>query len=531
MSEQNTITTSTRFAQILSILHKHHIQKGMDPVKFRMILEDLGPTFVKIGQIMSTRQDLFSQRYCKELMKLRSQATPMPFSQIQEIIDETYDNQFYEYFTSIDEVCLGSASIAQVHAATLRTGEKVVLKIQRPKIYEWMERDVALLRKAVRVLNLSDIVSSVVDLNMVIDEFWFTAQQEMDFTNEAKFAKRFKHEFKDCKFIDAPMIYDEYTRHNILVMEYVDGIEINDNETLDALGYDRSEIADKLAYNYLSQIIENGFFHADPHSGNLRIRDNQIVWIDFGMMGILENKDREIMKQAVRAIALKDTQKLVDCILTIGDCKKEIDYTAFSNDMDKFVNQYLSVAYADIDVAKLVQDMFSICHQYAISLPKGISMLARSMMTIEGTLTSLDPNMNTMKIALSHKADLTSVDWQKEIKSGLQRSVDAFSRSIDLPIQMSDVLKMIQKGQVKVNLNLMGSQAPLAKIDQMVNRIIVCVLIAALFVGSSLICTTNMKPQIKGIPVLGFIGYCIALGMSIWLFFKMLFLHRKNKSY
>lgn len=224
------MSTSARFAQIVSILRKHHLQKGMDPVKFRMILEDLGPTFVKIGQIMSTRQDLFSQRYCKELMKLRSHVTPMPFSMVEQIIQDTYGDLFHEEFESIDEICLGSASIAQVHAATLKTKERVVLKIQRPKIYEWMERDVALLRKAVKILNLSDIVSSVVDLDMVIDEFWYTAKQEMDFTIEAQFAKRFKNEYKDCKFIDAPKIYDEYTRKNILVMEYVDGIEITDSK-------------------------------------------------------------------------------------------------------------------------------------------------------------------------------------------------------------------------------------------------------------------------------------------------------------
>ena len=314
-------------------------------------------------------------------------------------------------------------------------------------------------------------------------------------------------------------------------MEYVDGIEINDSKKLDELGYDRSEIADKLAFNYISQIIENGFFHADPHSGNLRIRDNQIVWIDFGMMGTLDANERETMKEAVRAIALMDTQKLVDCILMIGDCKKEIDYTAFCADMDRFVNQYLSVPYSEIDVAKLIQDMFSICHVYSISLPKGISMLARSMMTIEGTLTALDPNMNTMKIAMSHKSSLTKIDWEKEIKSGFKRSIDALSRSVDIPVQASDVLKMVQRGQIKVNLNLMGSQAPLAKIDQMVNRLIVCVLIAALVMGSSLICTTKMKPMIMGIPALGFFGYIIAIGMSVWLFFKMLFLHRKNKSF
>ena len=158
-------------------------------------------------------------------------------------------------------------------------------------------------------------------------------------------------------------------------------------------------------------------------------------------------------------------------------------------------------------------------------------MLARSMMTIEGTLTALDPEMNTMKIALSHKSTLTQFDFEKELKSGIHRSVDAISKSIDIPVQTSDVLKMIQRGQIKMNLNLMGSQAPLAKIDQMVNRLIVCVLIAALVVGSSLICTTKMRPTILGIPAIGFIGYIIAIGMSVWLFFKMLFLHRRNKSF
>ena len=288
--EQKILSSRARFAQILSILHKHHIEKGIDPVKFREILEDLGPTFVKIGQIMSTRQDMFSERYCKELMKLRSSVTPMDFDTVQTILNEAYQKSWTEIYESIDMEPLGSASIAQVHFAQLKNGQSVVLKIQRPYIYERMERDVSLLRKAVKVLNLSDIVSSVIDLNMVIDEFWTAAKQEMDFTNEAMFAKRFKRLFKDCNFVYAPKIYDEYTTHQVLVMEYIEGIEISDTEKLDSEGYDRVEIADKLAYNYISQVIEYGFFHADPHSGNLRIRDDKIVWIDFGMMGILEEE-------------------------------------------------------------------------------------------------------------------------------------------------------------------------------------------------------------------------------------------------
>ena len=219
MEQTSKLSTRARFAQILQILRKHHIRQGMDPVKFRRILEDLGPTFVKIGQIMSTRQDMFSERYCQELMKLRSQATPMPFEEVEKMIEKAYGKPMNQVFSSFTVIPLGSASIAQVHEAVLKDGTRVVAKVQRPYIYEWMERDVGLLRKAVKVLNLSEIVSSVVDLDMVIDEFWTAAQQEMDFTNEAKFAKRFRKTYEDCAFIDAPRIIDQYTTKEVLVMK------------------------------------------------------------------------------------------------------------------------------------------------------------------------------------------------------------------------------------------------------------------------------------------------------------------------
>lgn len=531
MKSTSKISTRARFMQILRILRKYQIRKGMDPVKFRRILEDLGPTFVKIGQIMSTRQDMFSERYCKELMKLRSRVTPMSFDTVKEQIEKSYHKPMSEVFSSFEPIPLGSASIAQVHEATLRDGTRVVAKVQRPYIYEWMERDVGLLRKAIRILNLSDIVSSVVDLNMVIDEFWTAAKQEMDFTNEAAFAKRFRKTYEDCNFIDAPQIIDAFTTKEVLVMEYIDGYEINDVHTLEKEGYDVKEIADKLAYNYISQIIEHGFFHADPHSGNIRIRQDKIVWIDFGMMGILENRDRQIMKQAIRALALGDVANVVDSILAIGIVQKEIDYIAFTNAIESFMAQYMGESFADMDLAKMVQDIFTICHQFRIGLPKGISMLARSMMTMNGTLINLDPTTSMAKIVSQHKATLTQIDPSKEIQKTIKRSIEGLSRSLDLPVQTSDVLKLIQHGQIKVNLNLMGSDAPIAKIDRMVNRLIVCILIAALLVGSCLICTTDMEPHIMGIPAIGFFMLLIALVMSIWLFIKMFFLHRKNKAF
>ncbi len=520
-----------RFLEILSILRKHKIQKGLDPVKFRKILEDLGPTYVKVGQIMSTRQDMFSERYCQELMKLRSHVTPMPFDTVIDVLKQAYDTDIDSIFSYIDPVPLGSASIAQVHFAKLIDGRKVVIKVQRPNIYDMMERDVHLMRKAVRLLNLSEIVSSVIDLDMVIDEFWTTAQEEMDFTIEATFAQRFKETYKNEPYIDAPFIYRQYSSKYVLVMEYVDGYELNDHQALVEKGINTKEIAQHLAYNYMAQIIDHGFFHADPHSGNLRYRNGQVVWIDFGMMGTLNPRERSIMKDAIRAIAAHNTMKVVDSILSLGVCTREIDYPRFTTEIENFMSAYLSLPFSEIDLAKMVQDIFSICHTYSIQLPKGISMLARSLMTIQATLMDLDPDSNMLDIAIQHKATLTQLDWMKEIKSTVRKGVEASSSALDLPVLTSDLLRMMQRGQVKVNLNLMGSDQPLAKIDRMVNRMIVSLLIVALLVASSLLCMTNMSPKILGIPAMGFIGFMIAFIMSVWLFFKMLFIHRKNKMF
>ena len=520
-----------RFVEIVKILHKYHIEKGMDPVKFRHILEDLGPTFVKIGQIMSTRQDMFSQRYCEELTKLRSNVAPLPYETILEILRENYHKPPLEIFESIDEVPLGSASIAQVHKAVLRDGNPVVLKIQRPGIYKEMESDVNLIRKAIKVLNVSETLSSVVDLNMVLDEFWSTAKQEMNFHHEANNAKRFKEIYKDTAYINAPSIYETYTSNLVLAMEYIGGEEIDDSLALDQQGYDRKEIARKLAYNYVNQIIEVGFFHADPHSGNLRVDQGQIVWIDFGMMGELSIRDRDLMRQGIEALANRDTNLLVETILTLGVCQKEIDYSKFTVEIDRFMNQYVNQSLVDINLPKMIQDMFAICHRYSIMLPKGISMLARSLVTFEGTIKALDPMTNIMEIVSMYRNDLLDIDWAKQLKKTTLKVLDAANKSLDLPITLDAVLKAVQKGQIKVNLNLLGSEAPIANLDRMINRIVVCVLIAALLMGSSIICTTNMKPKVLGILLIGFLGFMIAFGMSLWLFVKMLFLHQKNKPF
>lgn len=530
-NQNSTLSSKKRLAQIIGILKKHHLTQGIDPVKFREILEDLGPTFVKIGQIMSSRQDMFSERYCKELVKLRDNVAPMPFSVVEQVIEAEYGVSRAEIFPQMDPKPLGSASIAQVHKATLKDGRSIVAKIQRPHIYQMMERDISLVRRAVKILRLNEVLGSVVDLNIVLDEFWYTAKQEMDFLNEAHFAMRFADLNDSITYIGYPQIETDYSTSKVLVMEYIDGYQIDNFEALKDNGYDCKEIAEKLAENYIKQIVDDGFFHADPHIGNIRIRDGQIVWIDFGMMGTLTRQDKDLMKKAVIAIASSNAQKLVDVILVLGVHDDRIDYTGLYCDIETFMNKYINLDLKDINLGFAIQEVFTIAHKHRISMPKGISMLARGLVTIESTMTVLDPDINIITIAANHVSEnkLKHMDLKKEFASTSQKILEAGNNGIQIPVHLNELIQMCLKGRMKINLEVMDSTVPLNTINHMVNKLTVGIVSAGLLMASSLLCTTEMTPKVFGIPAIGFIGYVTALCLGFWLLFSVIKEHHKRK--
>ena len=525
---KKSLSSQARLTQIITILKKHHLTKGVDPVKLREILEDLGPTFVKIGQIMSSREDLFSARYCNELKKLRDEVAPLEYDVIKEVIEREYGCNINEIFQEINKTPLGSASIAQVHKAILKDGKEVVVKVQRPYIYEKMERDISLIRRAGKILKLNKALGNVVDLDIVLDEFWLTSKEEMDFSIESNYAIRFKEAYKDIKYLYTPMIYRDLSTSKVLVMEYIGGANIDEEKTLLNDGYDLSEIAVKLANNYITQIVDDGFFHADPHCGNIKINEGKICWIDFGMMGTLSQNDRLLLNKGLKAIAKNDSNQVCDVILTLGNHDDNIVYPQFLNDMETFMQKYLTTDLVNINLASLIQDIFNICHKHHISMPKGITMLARGLVTFESTLTILDNNCNVLSIAATHVANDQKINLGEEVKKGGSKAIEVASKAVDIPIQLADVLKMAKYGQIKINLDLMDSKEPLHQIDGMINRLVVVIFAAALLMGSSLICTTDMEPKFFGIPLIGFIGYVGAIIMGLWLFYKMMKIHQKK---
>ncbi len=510
---------SGRMHEIFSVLKRHEIIHGVSPEKLRSILEDLGPTYIKIGQIMSMRSDVLPQRYCDELMKLRAEVRPMSSTEVKQIVEMEFGKPIPEFFLSFDETPLGSASIAQVHKASLKNGKKVVVKVQRANIAETMAKDIKMMRRAARLLNVMKLADDIIDFNKIIDELWETSQKEMDFLQEAEYLKEFAELNVSDGHISCPSVESSLVTAKVLVMEYIDGIPIDQTEKLTALGNDMNEIGKRLADNYVKQILDDGFFHADPHPGNIWIHGGNIVWLDLGMVGKLSKYDRELFKNIVKAMVNHDIFELKSALLTMGEAKERINHARLYTDIDDMLTKYGTMNLSNLNIGKLLVEIQGLASEHHIAMPSGIGMLARGLVTVEGVISACSPDVNFIEVISAHlsKSIWADYDLLQELKHTGKSTYALFKKSIDIPSQISDILKMTIKGQTKVNLELTAAEETVREIRRMVDKLVISVISAALIVASSLICMTNMTPKIAGIPLIGFLGYSGAALMGIWL--------------
>ena len=519
---------TSRLREITSVLHRYHITRGVTPEKLRLILEDLGPTYVKLGQIMSLHSDILPKAYCEELMKLTSDVKPMPFDEVESVLNESYGKDWHQIFSSIEKEPIGSASIAQVHRAMLQDGSDVIIKVRRRGIYTMMKRDIDLLHKAVRVLPAAvPKLKNIVDLDMVLDELWEVAQEEMDFTREAANMREFADNNRSIIYTTTPELYSEYTTHHVLVMEYIGGFAINDARALKENGYDLNEIGQKFANNFIKQVMDDGFFHADPHPGNVKIRDGKIVWLDMGMMGRLTDRDRRIMVRGVEAIAMHDISKVTDAVLDLGDFWAKPDRDALYNDLRDFLQQYQSKAMGDVDLAEAMSDLMDIMKNNHMSMPHGMTMLARGLTQVEGVLAEISPDISMMEIAYERllEESIHNIDIRQEIGHAGRKFLRMVSNGSEIPSLTSEIMKEHLRGKGRMTLDLEPTSELTAVIDRAVRNLVIGLCITGLLVGSSIICTTNLRPRILGIPFLGFIGFFISVA-AIFYFTGRYFLRK-----
>ena len=304
-----------RLKQIAQIANHFDVLHGLTPVKMRLMLEALGPTFVKVGQILSMRSEILPQPFCDELAKLRADADPMPYSTVLQVLEDEYGRPVDEIFDHIDATPLGSASLAQVHSAKLTSGEDVAIKVQRPGVRETMAQDVSIMRSIAKVATRTMHSAQVVDLSGVVEELWDTFESETDFLVEARNLSEFNRFCDRYKYMDCPKPYIDLCTEHVVVMDYVEGISVSHPDQLLEAGYDLKEIGTKLVDNYATQVLDEGFFHADPHPGNIMVSGGRIVLLDLGMTGRLNAKTRSVLKDMIFAVAEQDSPALADGLL------------------------------------------------------------------------------------------------------------------------------------------------------------------------------------------------------------------------
>ena len=528
-SDKAKIDNRARLREITAVLRKHHISRGVTPEKLRAILEELGPTYVKLGQIMSLHSDVLPQRYCDELMKLTSEVTPMPFSEVEEVINRSYREDWRNIFASIEHTTLGSASIAQVHKARLLDGRDVIVKVERKGIYDTMARDIGLLKRAVGILPPIGGLKNVVDLEMVLDELWSTAQEEMDFLKEAANMEEFARNNQGINYIRCPKLYHEYTTSRVLVMEYIGGCPVDDKNKLLAEGYDLGEIGRKLVNNYIKQVMEDGFFHADPHPGNVKVMDGKIVWIDMGMMGRLTYRDRNLMAAAVRAIAVGDIAMLESTILELGDVQGKIDSGKLYGELRDLMDRYGNASMGSIDAVEFFKDVMEIMKGNDIRLPHGMTMLVRGLTQMQGVLLNISPDINMAEIAAGRLREemLQNFDWKKEAGKTGRRIYKAAGRTLDIPPLVKIALEEYLKGQARINMELDSTRKFSQLMRRLVRNLVMGLWVMALLISSSIICTTDMQPRLLGIPALGFFGYSLAFVICLYVFIRHLLTRNK----
>ena len=518
--ELNRKTRSRRLREIYSILNKYHFLRGFTPSQFRSILEDLGPSFVKIGQTLSTRSEILPQAYCDELAKLQTECDPLPFDQVTKALEGIFGDKYGEVFDAVDPKPLGSASLAQVHKARLRNGDIVAVKVQRPGVKTTMAQDIDIMRMLAKRAARFIKSDQMLDYADVVEEMWRTFLEETDFACEADNLLLFKKLNESVEFIDCPKVYPELCSEYCLVMEYIEGIPIYDHDRLRAEGYDLSEIGEKMLDNYATQILDHGFFHADPHPGNIMVRGGKVVYIDLGIMGRLNPSERAGFGTIIEAVGMQDPGKLKDALLSFAISKDNaaIDHPRLLADLDLLLASYASCDVADLDIGELLTAVLTLTRVSKVTMPTSITNVARGIVTIEGTIAEFIPNDSVVDIINAHimrSADPleASKDFMRDAALELRKASEGAAQAASYS---GEALRMLTRGQIKFNMEMLGSEAPMAAISRIVNRLTIALIIAGLFIGSSMIAEFG-EPFLFGVPFISFFGFLGSFILSVWV--------------
>jgi ubiquinone biosynthesis protein len=496
---------------------------ALDPAqRMRMALEELGPTFVKLGQVMATRVDLFPPRWIAELEKLHADVPAVPFEALLPELTRSLGRSPFEVFREIDPRAHGAASIAQVHRARLQDGTPVVLKVRRPGVRETIDADLRLLRRVSELIESEIPEARRYRPAEIAEQFAKSLEREADFAVETRNIERFAKNFAGDPYIVIPRIYPEYTSDVLLVQEHVEGIPATDLPAVEASGLDRKLLAARGVDGFLKMILLDGFFHADPHPGNVfYLPGNRIVVIDFGMVGRLSPQRRAQVIDLLGGLARMAEEPMLEVLLDwAGDAY--VDEARLAADVNEMVFDYEGVPLRDIRVGNVIRQFAAIVRQHSIVLPSDLSLMFKALITLEGLGRQYDPDFHIVsRLTPLVKSALAERYQPGELMRRGRGVVSEFMNVVGgVPRDLARFLREARRGKTRIDLDLKRLDSFGRQLDRTLDRVTVGIMTASLVIGSAIVLTVRDGPTLWGIPVLpaiGLLGYVLAFLNSLWI--------------
>ena len=496
------------------------------PAHLRLALEELGTTFIKLGQILSTRADLLPPEYLAELTKLQDSAPPVPLDAIREALVSELGQPIENVFAEFDTQPLAAASIGQAHAATLPDGTEVVVKIRRPGVVESVNEDLDILKELAATAHRHLEFADRYDLVGLVEEFSQTLRAELDYIREGHSAERFAQNLASDPGIHVPRVFWDATTSRVLTLERIRGIKINDLEGLDNQGTDRRRLAQYATNVVLKMVCEDGFFHVDPHPGNFFIEQNGTIGlIDFGMVGVLDERTQELLADLLIAINHQDADRLVDIFLDLGVARKRVDRALVRRDIERLLSTYWGLPLGELKVTALLDDVFSIMRQHQMHLPSNLALLLKTVIMIEGLGVNLDPEFRLTKSLTPYTERLVLRQYSpfRWFRSFGRASLEFAKLGVELPQQLRRIVSAAEDGNLEIGMRPEGFGPVIDRLERIANRIVLGVIAAAFINGLAVLASVYRPPGWErwawGVFAFGFLS---ALVLGIYLAWTIL---------
>ena len=525
---QRFVSFSRRFFLFKKKLPPEHRMSA--PERLRLMFEELGPSFIKLGQVLACRPDMLPLEYAQELCKLTDSVPPFPFAEARAIIEKDLGAPLSKKFATFDPVPVAAASIAQAHRATLIDGREVMVKVQRPHIERIIDRDVSILAGIAELIEVYAPEMAVYNPRGIVEEFARTISRELDFFIEASNAIRLRNNFEGSDILSVPEVYSDHSSKHVLVLGRVEGTRIDDIEEITRMGFDRKELSRKGAAAYFQMVLRDGFFHADPHPGNIFVlSDGRLGLVDFGIMGRVTEENMEQFANVFVALAKHDYNALVRAYINLGFVSEEMaDIDQFRRDMKEELAELLEPYYGmkvrQIDFGSYVERVTNILIRYHLKQPQNLYLVNKTLLTLEGLLKQLDPEFDYFEASKPYVARL--IRRRKDPRAAIRNAWKSVSEVQDIvtamPRQVSTFFRKLLHDDIRINLKHEEIDRFIKDVDKSSNRLSFSILTAAIIVASSIIIHSGLGGKLFGLPIFGLIGYLVAAVLGFWLLIGIL---------